>query len=136
MAKPHIPQELIDRIARNYPNAKMIRLPEKNPQEVIFETGRSEDGSWSTAVAIIKKSRLHFHHSTVENYFILEGDLKLEGGDHKERITCDRCTTGDQVRVSPGRVHRALAGMRIPVVLVLARPAWRLDDHIFVPEWT
>lgn len=131
-----IPERLIERVALLYPGSKLFRLPEEEPREVVLETYRASDDSWSSAVAIIGRSELHFHRQTIEDYLILEGTLAVEVGNAEGHTSFGSLGVGASCHISPQSQHRAYAVGNAPaIVLVIARPAWRPDDHIVIPDW-
>ena len=133
-----ITERMIQNLAHEYPGKKIIRLPDKNPQEVICEVAAAPDGSWSVAVALIVKSLPHYHDETCEAYRVLKGAVRIIDGAQTRHgkilmpqlFPRNHEELGGIEYIWPGRVHCAWAVGRWPAkVLVLATPAWSPKDH-------
>ena len=146
-----ITRRMIKDLAREYPNKKIICQPEKNPQEVICEIFTAPDNSWSMAVALIIKSVPHFHKTTWETYFVLEGTLRVMGGGTNRGSILLPCKAANIPRTQvpkettwlsyrpnvfwPEQIHCAWAIGHSPAkVLVIATPAWNANDHHLRPD--
>lgn len=137
-----ITERMIAQLAKMYPGKKIIRIPERNPQEVIVEIFKAPDDSFSIAVAIVIKSKPHYHEKTHETYRVLKGTVRLQNGTREGKImgqhlrpnrslaSIHDCYLGRGFEVIfPGRHHCAWAIGRPATVLVTASPAWTPDDH-------
>jgi mannose-6-phosphate isomerase-like protein (cupin superfamily) len=136
-----ISEGFIKRVAKRFPQAKIVRIPERNPQEVIFEIIKDPNGSFGVAVAIIVQSKPHFHEHTYESYLVLEGQLDLhEEGSHEKvplRLGPNEGFLEKGFRaIYPGRTrsHWAKAHGKPAVVLVISSPAWTPEDHHLRPD--
>jgi mannose-6-phosphate isomerase-like protein (cupin superfamily) len=136
-----ISETIVRRVAKRFPQAKIVRIPERNSQEIIFEVMRDPNGSFGVAVAIIAQSKPHFHEHTYESYLVLEGQLDLyEEGSHEKaplRLGPNEGFLEKGFRVIyPGRTRAnwAKAHGKPAVVLVTSSPAWTPEDHHLRPD--
>jgi mannose-6-phosphate isomerase-like protein (cupin superfamily) len=131
-----ISERLIASVAKRFPGAKIVRIPEKNPKEVVFEIMKDPKGQFGVAVAIIAESKPHLHKKTWEGYRVLDGELALfYDGQHKilgpsQEIELDGHLMGVGFYViHPNQHHWAKAIGKPAIVLVVSSPAWSPEDH-------
>lgn len=116
-------QKVVAELNLQYPGKKIVLLPPQNPTEIICEIERSPKKS--VAIAVIEKSKPHFHKKLAETYRILRGALHLfvDG----EKLTLKQ---GDTYVIKPGQVHWTESdGAWVEVSSV---PGWDQEDHILV----
>ena len=128
-----ISERLIKAVARRFPGAKIVRLPEKNPREVVFEIMKDPKGQFGIAVAIIAESKSHWHRKTWECYRILEGKLELFNGSVSsavpQDIELDHIVGRGFDVIHPNDHHWAKSIDEPAIVLVISSPAWSPEDH-------
>ncbi len=128
-----IPQEMIAAFERRNTGKKIFYLPNReHPEEIVCELEKDPDGRWSTAVALIGKSKAHVHMHTREIYCVINGELDIYQGKSGAAY---RYKAGDGInQIVPFTPHWA-EGVGAPAeVLVVALPAWTPEDHILVDE--
>jgi len=74
-------------------------------------------------VTTIRDSKLHYHKTCTEFYFILEGEGVLEVGGEEVALS-----PGMLVRIDPGTRHRGRGDFK---TLVMGVPAWDPADEWF-----
>ena len=106
--------------------------------ELIAETiGHTGGGSIHHSVAQItlppgKASRLHYHPTHEESYYILAGKAELQLGDEVQNLKA-----GDTVLIPVDVVHqiRNLSTNRENLVFIaICVPAWTMDCSVFLDE--
>jgi mannose-6-phosphate isomerase-like protein (cupin superfamily) len=114
-------------LKESYPSLKRIvrkGLKEVSVDELVAEL---KDGM---AIAVIDRSRPHFHLRTGETYGIIRGRLGLVMAGKVAVLDGNPIHSAD---VPPGVVHQAMSLNREPaVVQVLSDPAWTKEDHFEV----
>ncbi|KPJ85641.1 hypothetical protein AMJ57_02420 [Parcubacteria bacterium SG8_24] len=116
-------RKVIEDLRREFPDKKVVLLPEDDPQEVIVEVWK--DFEESCAVVIIDRSEPHLHHVSWERYGVEAGILTVhvDGETHVVR-------PGERFYIRPGQVHWA-EGDAVRMV-VHTWPPWKEEDHILV----
>lgn len=115
-------EKITSELSRRYPGKKIVKNDEGNPTEIICELGPTNSGG-SMAVAVIDRSKLHFHHRTTETYKVMRGELivSVDGQDHKLK-------EGESMVIEPGSKHSAVGNETW--VEVYSHPGWTAEDHI------
>lgn len=125
-----IPEEMIERIARDYPSARIVRIPEQDPTEVVFEISRKINGTESIALVLMGESKPHFHEQTWETYEVLIGELKLFVTPGYLPPPPNILTVGRTATIEPKMDHWAQCVGGIPALIkVTSKPAWNVKDH-------
>jgi mannose-6-phosphate isomerase-like protein (cupin superfamily) len=131
-----ISEHLINVVARRFPGANIVRLPKKNPKEVVFEIMKDPEGQFGMAVAIIAESKPHLHKKTWECYRVLEGKLvlyingvpKILGPGQDIELNGRIMGRGFDV-IHPRQRHWAKSIDEPAIVLVVSSPEWSPEDH-------
>jgi mannose-6-phosphate isomerase-like protein (cupin superfamily) len=90
-------------LQKKYPGKKIIKDSDNNPTEIVCEVEpTSEHHGHSLAVAVIDKSKPHYHKKTVEEYKVVNGVLNLYVGE--KIVTLKK---GDKYTIEPNIVHWA-----------------------------
>ena len=119
-------QSVIKELQAEYPGKPIKCLPEESPSEIICEFEPPEEHpDWSRAMAVIDKSKPHFHRVMTEVYSVIRGELKLYV-NNEEYVMYE----GQSWQILPGQVHWAEGNATW--VEVYASPAWTSDDHVLV----
>ena len=80
-----IPKKFVEQFIAKHPEAKIIMLPPDangEPEEVIAEAYRADDGSSSMAYSLISQSAPHYHAIARETFILMKGALHL----HKKSL--------------------------------------------------
>ena len=115
--------KIIKQLAREYPGKNIVKNNEANPSEIVCETKpATAPGEKGVAVAVIDRSKPHYHKTTVETYKVISGILivYVNGQPHK-------LETGEKLVVLPGGVHYATG--KETWVEVVSEPGWTSTDH-------
>lgn len=115
---------VIAKLKQDYPDKKIIKLPEGNPTEILCEVDPPEDHpNYSIAISVIDRSAPHYHHHMTEVYEVLTGKLSvfINGVEHQ-------LGEGDQLTIPPGTTHYAIGNETW--IKCTAKPGWTLEDHI------
>lgn len=116
-------KQILRKFQEKYPNKKIIKNDDNNPTEILCEVeSSSEHPDYSIAVAVIEKSKPHYHKKTTEIYEAIKGKLILNI-DGKEIIL----KSGQSLIINPSQVHFALG--KDTWVKVTSRPGWKIEDH-------
>ncbi len=119
---------IIAKLEKQYPGKTIVKLPEKNPTEIICEVEPyTSHNGWSLAIAYIDESVPHYHLKSVETYELLEGALTL----YVEN-TPTILKKGQSFTVHPNKIHWTKGNGA--VVKVYSEPGWEPKDHILVKE--
>mgnify|MGYP001590140962 CR=1 FL=1 len=114
---------ILQELKMRYPGKNIVQNDSASPTEIICEIDPTTDHpNYSVAVAIIDKSKLHYHRKLTETYAVLEGELivKKDGISHHLK-------KGESFVISPGEVHEAKGNATW--VKVTSRPGWSIEDH-------
>jgi mannose-6-phosphate isomerase-like protein (cupin superfamily) len=86
------------------------------------------------AIAVIDRSRPHFHLHSSETYTVLEGKLGLSVGGKVVVLEAEGTTRGGSFVIPPLMVHSAvtMSGRGPAVVEVRSDPPWDRLDHFEV----
>jgi len=115
---------------------KVILIPETDPTEIVCELGRTvpPEPDQSTAVAIIDRSKPHYHKHTTEVYIVEKNQLTVyvvrRNGSDEATLSRYRLATGEILVIRPGEVHWAEG--KAAWVRVVSAPAWSPDDYHLV----
>jgi len=119
-------KRIIQEIKEKYPGKAIICDPEENPTEIICEIDpTSKHLEKSIALAVVGKSKLHYHKKSTEIYEAIKGELTviIDGKKHE-------LMEGQKITIKPGEVHSAEG--EDAWFLTYSKPGWRFDDHIVV----
>ncbi len=121
-------KRIIEEIKEKYPGKTIICEPEENPREIICEIDpTSEHPGKSVALAVVGKSKLHFHKNSTEIYKALKGKLIVIIGGKKHILK-----EGEKITIKPHEIHSAEGNEAW--FLTYSKPGWRFDDHIVVDK--
>lgn len=115
---------IINKLEKQYPGCKIIKLPENNPTEILCEIDPTEDHpEYSVAISVIDRSIPHHHNNMTEIYEVVTGNLSvfIDGIEHK-------LEEGDQLTIPPDSNHYAVGNETW--IRCTARPGWTVEDHI------
>lgn len=119
-------EKVIARLKHEYPGKKIIITDPKNPTEIICEIEPTKDHpKWSGAIAVIEKTRLHYHRKLTETYHVLKGSLTIYLNNKPHFLR-----QGDFIEIKPKTIHWS-QGKNV-WVFVYSRPGWTPKDHILV----
>jgi len=119
-------QKVIEQIKKEYPGEAIILDPEDSPAEIIVEIEPTDDHpSHSLALAVVGKSRPHYHNKSTEIYEAVKGTLTVYT-DGKPHIL----KPGDKITVRPGVTHSDEGDEAW--FLTHSSPGWLFEDHIVV----
>lgn len=121
-------KKVIKQLKVKYPGKKIIANPEDNPTEIIVEIKPTKDHpEKSLALAVVGKSKLHYHKKSTEVYETVKGRLKLYIDGKKYVLE-----KGEKMTIKPGQIHYA-EGDEV-WFLTHSKPGWTFEDHVLVNE--
>lgn len=115
---------VIAELEKQYPNCRIIKIPESNPNEVLCEIDPTENHpDYSIAISIIDQSVPHYHNQMTEIYEVITGNLSvfIDGIEHK-------LSEGDKLTIPPNSTHYAIGNETW--IRCTAKPGWTVGDHI------
>jgi mannose-6-phosphate isomerase-like protein (cupin superfamily) len=117
-------EAIIKELQDTYPGKLIKCLPEDEPTEIICEFDpKDEHPEFSLAIAVINRSKPHFHRRTTEIYRVVKGELKLHVGEEEYTMY-----EGQEWTIVPGQVHWAEGNEAW--VEVYCSPGYEASDHI------
>lgn len=116
--------QVVIELKAKYPGKEIIFDDPVNPSEIIVELEPTRDHpDRSLALAVVGKSKPHYHKTTTEIYEVIKGELKL---------TIDGKTftlnPGEKMTIKPKSVHSAAGDETW--FLTHSTPGWNFEDHI------
>lgn len=116
-----------EELARLYPNKSVFEgYTDAVTTEIICEIEpTSLHSDYSIAIAVIDKSKKHYHKFTEETYKIIKGELTLYVDDELIELK-----EGDTYTIQPGKVHWAEGNETW--IECTSYPGWTFEDHIEV----
>lgn len=118
--------KIIQTLKKKYPGKKIIKNIDQSSSEIMCEIEpSSEHPDYSVAIAIIDKSKPHYHKKTKEVYKIIKGKLKIIKNKKVYNLK-----EGDGLEVNVGDIHSAIGNETW--VEVTSNPGWNFKDHILV----
>src|SRR3989344_1466189 len=118
--------QVIKELKTKYPGKKILLNPEDNPAEIIVEIEpASEHTEKSLALAVVGKSKPHYHLKTTEIYEAIKGELTIFVDGKKSILK-----PGEKMTIKPGSIHSA-EGEGV-WFYTYSTPGWTLEDHILV----
>jgi quercetin dioxygenase-like cupin family protein len=119
-------EKVIEELSRKYPGKKIMKNEEENPTEIICEIEpTAEHPEESIAVAVIDKSKPHYHRKTREIYEVIRGNLTVNKNGQDFHLG-----EGERLIIVPGEVHFATGNETW--VKAYSAPGWTLEDHISI----
>ncbi|MBI2641674.1 cupin domain-containing protein [Candidatus Roizmanbacteria bacterium] len=119
-------KKIIKELKKKYPGKKIILNPPENPTEIICEIDpTSKHPEKSVALAIIGKSRPHYHKKSTEIYEAVRGTLTVYKNSRKHILQ-----EGQKITIEPNVVHYAKGNESW--FLTHSTPGWTFEDHIIV----
>ncbi|MFC1647189.1 cupin domain-containing protein [Patescibacteria group bacterium] len=114
------------KLKRHYPGCEIIITDPENPTEIICEIQPTvEHPKWSGIIAVIDRTRLHYHKMLTETYHVLDGKLSIYLNGKKQVLK-----KGDLVKIPPKTIHWSQGDETW--VYVYSTPGWIGDDHVLV----
>ncbi len=121
-------QKIIKELSAKYPGKKVIFDPPENPTEIICEIDPTSDHpEKSIALAIVSRSKPHYHKKSTEIYEAVKGVLTIYKDEGKHTLH-----EGEKITIEPNIVHY-VEGDEV-WFLTYSKPGWTLEDHIVVEE--
>ena len=116
--------QVIKELKAQYPGKKIILDPENNPTEVIVEIEPTTDHpERSLAVAVVGKSKPHYHKLTTEIYEVIKGELTLNIDGKKSILK-----PGEKITIQSNTIHSAESDEAW--FYTYSSPGWTPEDHI------
>lgn len=117
-------KKLVTKLTLKYPGKKIIVGNDNEFAEIIVEIEPTKDHpEKSLALAIVGRSKPHYHKISTEIYEVLKGELTLHV-DGKEYVL----KPGEKMTILPAQVHSAEG--EEAWFLTHSTPGWTIEDHI------
>lgn len=117
-------KKIIAEIEKQYPDKKIIYDPQDNPNEIICEIDPTEKHpEKSIALAVVGKSKLHYHKISTEIYEAIKGKLTVIINGKKHVLK-----EGEKITIKPNEIHSAEGNEAW--FLTHSKPGWKFEDHI------
>lgn len=121
-------KKVIEDLKTEYPGKEIILDPPENATEIIVEIEPTKDHpEKSLAMAVVGKSKPHYHKKTTEIYEVTRGELNLYI-DGKKHVLKE----GENMTIEPNTVHYAEGDETW--FLTHSKPGWTFEDHILKEE--
>ena len=121
-------KKIIQELQVRYPEKKIILDPPENPTEIICELEPTSDHpDRSTALAIVGKSKPHYHKKSTEIYEAVKGTSTVYKGGKKFMLN-----EGGKITIEPHIIHYVEGDEAW--FLTYSEPGWTFEDHIVVEE--
>lgn len=118
--------KIVSQLNKKYPNKKIIKNDAINPTEILCEVEPGLDHpEYSLAIAVIDKSKPHYHKHLTEEYRVIKGKLTL----HIEGKTVI-LKPGNRYKILPNQTHWAEGNETW--IECHSIPGWTVEDHILV----
>ena len=116
-------KKIIKELKTKYPGKNIVYDP-ANPCEIIVEIEPAKDHpERSLALAVVGKSKPHYHKTTTETYEVVKGELLLTVKGKKHILK-----TGEKMTIKPKSIHSAEG--KETWFLIHSTPGWTVEDHI------
>lgn len=120
--------KIVAELKTKYPGKNIIVDKDKDFEEIIVEIEPTKDHSErSLALAVVGKSKPHFHKISTEIYEVIKGTLTLYIDGKKYLLK-----QGEKMTILPAQVHSA-EGNEV-WFLTHSTPGWTFEDHIVLSE--
>ncbi len=121
-------QKIIKVLNDKYPGKEVILDPPENPTEIICELAPTSDhAERSIALAIVGKSKPHYHKKSTEIYEAVKGTLTVYKGGKKFVLH-----EGEKLTIEPHITHYVEGDEAW--FLTYSKPGWTFEGHIVVEE--
>lgn len=121
-------KKVVKELKVKYPDKKIVCDPEDYPTEIIVEIEPTSDHpKRSLALAVVGKSKPHYHKKSTEIYEAVFGKLTVYVEGKKYELK-----KGEKVKIKPGKVHCVVG--EEAWFLTHSKPGWTLKDHILKEE--
>ena len=121
-------KRIVKELQTKYPGKAIILDPPENPTEIICEIDpTSEHPEKSIALAIVGKSKPHYHKKSTEIYEAVKGILTVYK-DGKKFVLRE----GEKLTIEPNVIHYVEGDAAW--FLTYSKPGWTFEDHIMVDE--
>ncbi len=118
--------KVVKELKAKYPGKEIIFNDPKNPTEIIVEIEPSKDHpERSLALAVVGKSKPHYHKTSTEIYEVIKGELLLTIAGKKHILK-----TGEKMTIKPNSIHSAEG--QETWFLTHSTPGWTVKDHIII----
>ncbi len=118
--------KIIEDLKKEYPGKKIILDPPNNPSEIICEINPTADHpEKSIALAVVGKSKPHYHKKSTEVYEAVKGTLIVYKEGKKYILK-----KGEKLTIEPRIVHHAEGDETW--FLTYSEPGWTYEDHILI----
>lgn len=118
--------KIIKELKEKYPGKNIILNPSNNPSEIICEIDpTSKHPEKSVAMAVVDKSKPHYHKKSTEIYKVIKGILTVYKNG-KKYILKEK----EKITIEPNVIHFAQGDETW--FLTYSNPGWTLEDHIVV----
>lgn len=119
-------EKVVKELSKEYPGKKIIKNDEENPMEILCEIDPATDHpERSVAIAIIDRSKPHYHKKAVEAYEVIRGSLTINKNGRDFYLK-----EGERLVIEPEEIHFAAGNETW--IKVYSEPGWTLEDHILV----
>ena len=121
-------QKIIKELHAQYPGKQVILDPTDNPTEIICEIKPSSDHpEKSVALAIVGKSKPHYHKKTTEIYEAQKGILTVYVNGKRHVLN-----EGEKITIEKNTIHYVEGDEAW--FLTYSEPGWTFEDHIVVEK--
>jgi len=119
-------KKVVTELKKKYPGKKIFVDDNDGGQEIICEIEPTKDNPQkSVALAVVGRSKKHYHKKTTEIYEVVKGKMNLYIEDQKYVMK-----KGDKQQIKPGKVHWVEGNEAW--FLTYSSPGWTPEDHILV----
>ena len=119
-------EKVIRELSQRYPGKKIIKNEEESPTEILCEIDPTSDHPGrDVAIAVIDRSKPHYHKKTREIYEVTKGSLIV----NKNGIDF-HLKEGEKLVIEPGEVHFAVGDETW--ITTYSEPGWTMEDHILI----
>ena len=120
--------KVIKELKAKYPNKNIVFDPPNNPTEIIVEIEPTRDHpERSLALAVVGRSKPHYHKMTTEIYEVVKGILTIDIDGIKHILK-----KGEKITIEPDTIHY-VEGKEC-WFLTHSKPGWTFEDHIMKEE--
>lgn len=121
-------KRIVKEIKRKYPGKTIILDPQDNPTEIICEIDpTSEHPERSVALAVVSRSKPHYHKKSREIYEAIKGLLTVYKNGQEFVLK-----EGEKITITPNEVHYVEGDESW--FMTYSEPGWSLEDHIVINE--
>lgn len=118
--------KVLEELKSTYPGKRIVLNDRNQCTEILCEVEPSSaHPTFSKAIAVVDKTKPHFHNLTTETYEVIKGTLTLsiDGISREMKV-------GDTVTITPCQVHEATGNETW--ISCISKPGWKQSDHHIV----